>query len=262
MTVGRVRKHLLEEGKSEHWTIFEELVLAPLIPGRVPKSPGEILAMFPGETPGFLDNRMTTVKRVFRRILPALIPADPTEHLTPSDASRNYWTSSRPRARAVSGWPSSWPGAGPGLIDRLLARPGGRGPASRNPPRETSIRTSCGSSSGSGGRCPWTDISRTWIGSVRPWPAPSDGRVPDPPGSAARRGPLQPEDADGGHPGLPAIPPEELTGSARGSRRSPSASIDRLRRAARSGAMPPAASRPRCRSRWPRSSTTSPGPWR
>ena len=34
MTVDRVRKHLLDEGKSEHWMIFEELVLAPLIPGR------------------------------------------------------------------------------------------------------------------------------------------------------------------------------------------------------------------------------------
>jgi hypothetical protein len=39
--------------------------------------------MFPGQGPVFLDNRMTTVKRVFRRILPALIPADPTENLTP-----------------------------------------------------------------------------------------------------------------------------------------------------------------------------------
>jgi DNA-directed RNA polymerase specialized sigma24 family protein len=82
MTVRRVRKHLLEEGKSEHWMIFEELVLAPLVPGRVPKTRGELLAMFPGERPIFLDNRMTTVKRVFRRILPALIPADPTVSLT------------------------------------------------------------------------------------------------------------------------------------------------------------------------------------
>ena len=38
MTVARVQKHLIEEGKAEHWMIFEELVLAPLIPGRVPKS--------------------------------------------------------------------------------------------------------------------------------------------------------------------------------------------------------------------------------
>jgi DNA-directed RNA polymerase specialized sigma24 family protein len=82
LTVSRVRKHLLEEGKSEHWMIFEELVLAPLIPGRVPKSRDQLLAMFPGQGPAFLDNRMTTVKRVFRRILPALIPADPTENLT------------------------------------------------------------------------------------------------------------------------------------------------------------------------------------
>ena len=85
MTVGRVHKHLLEEGKSEHWMIFEELVLAPLIPGRVAKTRDELLAMFPGQGPVFLDNRVTTVKRVFRRILPALIPADPTENLTPEE---------------------------------------------------------------------------------------------------------------------------------------------------------------------------------
>jgi DNA-directed RNA polymerase specialized sigma24 family protein len=32
MTISRVRKHLLEAGKSEHWMIFEELVLALIIP--------------------------------------------------------------------------------------------------------------------------------------------------------------------------------------------------------------------------------------
>jgi hypothetical protein len=83
MTVARVRKHLIEEGKAEHWMIFEELVLAPLVPGRVPKTREALQAMFPGEPPGFLDNRITTAKRVFRRILPALIPADPTDALTP-----------------------------------------------------------------------------------------------------------------------------------------------------------------------------------
>ncbi len=82
MAVGRVRSHLIGEGKSDLWMIFEELVLAPLIPGRVPKTREEILAMFPGQGPAFLDNRLTTVKRVFRRIVPALIPADPTENLT------------------------------------------------------------------------------------------------------------------------------------------------------------------------------------
>ena len=78
MTVKRVRKHLIEEGKSEHWMIFEELVLAPLAPGRATKTRDEILAMFPGQDPVFLDNRITTVKRVFRRILPVMIPTDPT----------------------------------------------------------------------------------------------------------------------------------------------------------------------------------------
>jgi hypothetical protein len=85
MTVRRVHKHLVDEGKSEHWMIFEELVLAPLIPGHVPKTREELLAMFPGQGPVFLDNRITTVKRVFRRILPVLIPADPTESLSPEE---------------------------------------------------------------------------------------------------------------------------------------------------------------------------------
>jgi DNA-directed RNA polymerase specialized sigma24 family protein len=82
MTVERVRKHLIAEGKSEHWRIFDELVLAPLFPDRLPKTRDELLALFPGQGPGFLDNRLTTVKRVFRRILPVLVPADPTDHLT------------------------------------------------------------------------------------------------------------------------------------------------------------------------------------
>jgi hypothetical protein len=85
MTVKRVRKHLIEEGKSDHWMIFEELVLAPLIPGRIAKTREELLTMFPGQGPVYLDNRLTTVKRVFRRILPLLIPADPTESLTPEE---------------------------------------------------------------------------------------------------------------------------------------------------------------------------------
>jgi hypothetical protein len=37
VTIARVRKHPVEEGKSEHWMIVEELVLTPLIPGRVAK---------------------------------------------------------------------------------------------------------------------------------------------------------------------------------------------------------------------------------
>jgi len=82
MAVGRVRSHLIGEGKSDLWLIFEELVLAPLIPGRVPKTRAEILALFPGQGPAFLDNRLTTVKRVFRRVVPALIPTDPTENLS------------------------------------------------------------------------------------------------------------------------------------------------------------------------------------
>jgi DNA-directed RNA polymerase specialized sigma24 family protein len=85
LAVSRVRKHLIEEGKVEHWTIFDELTLAPLTPGRLARSRDELLAMFPGRPPVFLDNRMTTVKRVFRRILRAVIPADPARKLSPEE---------------------------------------------------------------------------------------------------------------------------------------------------------------------------------
>ncbi|WP_165232659.1 RNA polymerase sigma factor [Aquisphaera insulae] len=78
----RVRSQLIDAGKAEHWTVFEELVLAPLFPGRVPKTREELLAMFPGQPPVILDNRVTTVKRIFRRILPALIPGDPAAGTT------------------------------------------------------------------------------------------------------------------------------------------------------------------------------------
>ena len=154
MTVQRVRKHLIEEGKSEHWMIFEELVLAPLIPGRIAKTREDLLAMFPGQGPAFLDNRMTTVKRVFRRILPVLIPADPTENLTPEErftelleilrASKNnrlwlaFLTNPSPTRRNLPVLHSSWQSAPPGK-----ECPGRRLP-------RTSFMTNSGSCLGSG----------------------------------------------------------------------------------------------------------------
>ncbi len=82
LTINRVRKHLIEEGKHEHWMIFDELSLAPLTPDRVARTRHELTAMFPGQSPEFLNNRMTTVKRVFRRILAATLLHDPAESLT------------------------------------------------------------------------------------------------------------------------------------------------------------------------------------
>ena len=151
MTVGRVRKHLLQEGKAEHWMIFEELALAPLVPGRVAKSREELLAMFPGEGPAFLDNRMTTVKRVFRRILPALIPVDPTESRTPEQRFQELLAILHASANtpALAGLPDG-PVARPRGLRRLLDRPGGldrrRRGARRGRVRRTSSATSCGSS--------------------------------------------------------------------------------------------------------------------
>ena len=53
MTVRRVHKHLLDEGKSEHWMIFEELVLAPLIPGACPRRARSCWRCFPARGPSF-----------------------------------------------------------------------------------------------------------------------------------------------------------------------------------------------------------------
>ena len=126
MTVARVRKHLIEEGKSEHWMIFEELVLAPLMPGRVAKTREELQAMFPGQPSGFLDNRITTVKRVFRRH-PAGARTrrpdrEPDARGAVSRAARN--PSRVQRQPAVAGLPDP---AGDQLrrVDRFVARAGG-----------------------------------------------------------------------------------------------------------------------------------------
>ena len=176
MTVGRVRKHLLQEGKAEHWMIFEELALAPLIPGRTAKSREEILAMFPGEGPAFLDNRMTTVKRVFRRILPALIPVDPTESRTPeqrfgelleilrASANSRLWLAflvdrpPTPRSRAARR--STWR---PGTI-------GGEGDAASVSPDILHDELRISWASGWRGRCKTTSMTS------RRAPPPSRGR--------------------------------------------------------------------------------------
>jgi hypothetical protein len=90
MTVARVRKRLIEDGMAEHWMIFEELHLAPIIPGRLAKTRDQLLAMFPAQTPSSLDNRATTVKRIFKTMLPALIPADPTDSLSPGERFQEF----------------------------------------------------------------------------------------------------------------------------------------------------------------------------
>jgi hypothetical protein len=66
MTVARVRKRLIEDGMAEHWMIFEELHLAPTIPGRLAKTREQLLAMFPPQKARALDNRAATVKRISR----------------------------------------------------------------------------------------------------------------------------------------------------------------------------------------------------
>jgi hypothetical protein len=90
--------------------------------------------MFPGQERDFLDNRVTTVKRVFQRMLPALIPTDPTDSLTREQrfaelleilrATRNdrLWL-------AVLSDPSAGPDASGSSSLDLAARPPAEGPA-------------------------------------------------------------------------------------------------------------------------------------
>jgi DNA-directed RNA polymerase specialized sigma24 family protein len=73
-TVQEMRHHCETSGKPEIWRVFDELILAEQIPGRTPKSRAALLEEFPGRDMQFLDNRLTTAKRIFRRLLPELIP--------------------------------------------------------------------------------------------------------------------------------------------------------------------------------------------
>ena len=228
--------------------------------------------MFPGEGPTFLDNRMTTVKRVFRRILPALIPVDPTESLT--------------ARAAVPGAAGDPPGLGeqPALAG-LPPGPGPRARRHRPAPRSTWRRRSSGGEDSEANVSPdiLHDELRILLGfwlemplhdylddrggdRSRPWPAAVRRRGPR--SRLGRPTPPRPPFnlralIDDALPG-PAIPREELTALlerlktfAKRVHRSPRSTVTRR------DVMPrgPAGSRIRCRSRSPRSSTTSPGRW-
>ena len=81
LTLQKMRWHCESKGKAEIWTIFEELLLAPEIQGRRAPSREELLRQFPGKDGQFLDNRLTTAKRIFRRLLPEVIPPRLTEQV-------------------------------------------------------------------------------------------------------------------------------------------------------------------------------------
>ena len=161
--------------------IFEELVLAPLIPGRVPKTRDELLAMFPGQGHVVLDNRVTTVKRVFRRILPVLIPADPTESLGPEERFAELLEILRASKKnrlwlAFLTNPMPGPEESTGSSLDLAARPAGKKCPGRRLPR-TFFTTSFGSCSASGSRCPFTNILTISRPSGPRWRPPSATRA-------------------------------------------------------------------------------------
>jgi RNA polymerase sigma factor (sigma-70 family) len=92
LTLRQVRRHWEEQGKPEVWRIFEELVLAPMIPGRVSKDRDELIAEFPGRKRQYLDNCCTSVKRTIERVLPAMIPPALTPFHNPEERFEEWLT--------------------------------------------------------------------------------------------------------------------------------------------------------------------------
>lgn len=80
LALQRLRYHCELTGRPEVWRIFEELILIAKIEGNEAQAREALLKRFPGKDGQFLDNKLTTAKRILRRILPEVIPADLTEH--------------------------------------------------------------------------------------------------------------------------------------------------------------------------------------
>ncbi len=85
LTIQKVRRHWEEKGKPEVWAIFEELVLAPLVPGRKTCTRAELLERYPGRDAQYLDNCATSVKRVFRKVLPTVVAGELTDREAPEE---------------------------------------------------------------------------------------------------------------------------------------------------------------------------------
>ena len=70
-TLQGVKNHCRKKKKEMHWVIFEELVLAEYLTGRKPKKREELrLQFFPGSRDNQkIDSALTTVKRIFQRII-------------------------------------------------------------------------------------------------------------------------------------------------------------------------------------------------
>jgi RNA polymerase sigma factor (sigma-70 family) len=92
LTLRQVRRHWEEQGKPEVWRIFEELVLAPMIPGRIAKPRDELITEFPGRKRQYLDNCCTSVKRTIERVLPAMIPPALTPFHSPEERFEEWLT--------------------------------------------------------------------------------------------------------------------------------------------------------------------------
>lgn len=103
LTLREVRRHWEDQGRPEVWRVFDELVLAPLVPGRRAMSRDELRAAYPGRVKNFLDNCCTSVKRTIWRALPAMIPPELTDRRAPEERFAEWLTILRESGAGLSG---------------------------------------------------------------------------------------------------------------------------------------------------------------
>jgi DNA-directed RNA polymerase specialized sigma24 family protein len=85
-----LRRHCERTGKPHLWVVFEELLLADEFRGRAAKTREQLLALFPGKDPQFLDNCLTTAKRAFRRLVQEVIPYDLRKDVSSAERFRDW----------------------------------------------------------------------------------------------------------------------------------------------------------------------------
>ncbi len=81
LAMQRLRNHCVETGRLEVWAIFEGLILEGKLRDREAEMRRELRAKYDGQNAQFLDNRLTTAKRMLRRLLPETIPSSLTDRV-------------------------------------------------------------------------------------------------------------------------------------------------------------------------------------
>jgi RNA polymerase sigma factor (sigma-70 family) len=85
MTLQKMRFHCETSGKPEIWEIFDRWLRARVSDEGRSETADELNALFPGKDRAFLWNRLTTGKRIFKRIIREVIPPALSEALDPEE---------------------------------------------------------------------------------------------------------------------------------------------------------------------------------